>query len=187
MFCWELGIQVTLTDRKRTHWCGTKFPKDKRGIFGVLSKGLMFIELWLWGYIDCCERGCVHTAQNKYTRRLQTTRKSWFFLPWRSQGWNSSRRAWGLFQLRHITGPYCISSKKKKIPTCSGLPLAVWIPHFILVAPDSSEKIARSVCFAFPGLELQEPAWAFSFLKEFIFSHHKLYYPDFRTKKDSNS
>lgn len=148
LFCWELGIQVTLTDRKRTHWCGTKFPKDKRGIFGVLSKGLMFIELWLWGYIDCCECGCVHTAQNKYTRRLQTTRKSWFFLPWRSQEWNSSRRAWGLFYLRHITGPYCISSKKKKNPTRSGLPLAVWIPHFILVTPDSSENIARPVCFA---------------------------------------
>lgn len=188
MFCWELGIQVTLTDRKRTHWCGTKFPKDKRGIFGVLSKGLMFIELWLWGYIDCCECGCVHTAQNKYTRRLQTTRKSWFFLPWRSQGWNSSRRAWCLFQLRHITGPYCISSKKSQLAQ-----VYHWLCefHILSLLPQTVLKrfpaLSALLCFAFPGLKPQEPAWAFSFLKEFIFSHHKLYYPDFRTKKDSDS
>lgn len=122
-----------------------------------MTLGLHWL-LWVWV--------CAHSTE--YTRRLQTTRKSWFFLPCRSQGWNSSCWAWCLFPLSHITGPYCISSKKKKIPARSGLPLAMWIPHFILVALDSSEKIACPVfdLLCFPSLELQEPAWAFSFLKE---------------------
>lgn len=123
-----------------------------------MTLGLHWL-LWVWV--------CAHSTE--YTRRLQTTRKSWFFLPCRSQGWNSSRWAWCLFPLSHITGPYCISSKKKKKSQLTQV--YHWLCEFHILSLLPSIVLKRLpalslICFIFPSLELQEPAWAFSFLKE---------------------
>lgn len=151
VFCWETVIQVTLTDSKGTNWCVAKFPEGRRCIFGVLSRGLMFTELLLFYYVDWWESGCVHT---EYIRRLENNSEELVLST--NSGMELKSLSLVPSMLSHITGPYCVISKKKNsnsLRFTMGHVNSTFYPPFAL---DSSEKITCPV---------SAQTWHFLFLK----------------------